>query len=297
MPQPEMTAHAVLRETDGSVLLAAAHGLFRLTASSGEPPDNRLSAGVDSGPARRPTLTELGRIGLLRGSPFEDRFAAATITVLGSGRLARQIVEDLVLAGVDGLVLWDNEPPDLTVYETFTRATGAQSLKSWLVGRHGYHWGRRAVVVNHWTKPEYRRTDVTIVATDYVEVDRAITDGLLRADQPHLFVRPYRRGVVLGPLVVPGRSPCMRCLDLARTARNRLWPTVLPRLSQVRQSTDLVWARWAASQIVVSVGAFLRDGSCDLLGATAEICAEEPSVAVRRWSVHTECGCDLIETS
>lgn len=311
MRQSDLTAHALFRDETGSVALAAAHGLFGLhgasaglafappAATSANEPLPELAAQLrldDANPAmREAALAELLEAGLVAPPSLEVRLAQARIKILGSGRLARHIVDDLVSTGLRDLVLWDNEPPDLSVYDNFTRTTGAQSLKSWLVARHGHEWTRWATVVNHWTKPEHLSSDVTIIATDYVETDRAITDGLLRADQVQLFVRPFRRGVIVGPLVIPGRTPCTRCYDLARSVRAPLWPAALSRLTRVRHTTDPVWARWAASQIVVAVGGFLAGHSVELMGATVEICAEEPNAGVRPWSLHPECGCDLID--
>lgn len=291
MQPSRLVAHALFRDESGALLLASAHGIFGLDGM-GAPSDLDTLTPPKAGAA----AAELREAGLLMAPALEARLAQASVKILGSGRLARHIVDDLVAAGVRDLVLWDNEPPDLDVYDNFTRTTGAQSLKSWLVSRHGHDWTRWATVVNHWSKPEHRSTDMTVVATDYVEPDRAITDGLLRADQAHVVVRPFRRGVIVGPLVVPGRTPCIRCYDLTRSVRAPLWPAALSRLTQVHQSVDPVWARWAASQVVVAAGGFLNGHGVDLLGATVEICAEAPSTGTRRWSVHPECGCDLIDS-
>ena len=302
----DVTAHALLREAGGTLQLAAAHGVFDLAdveqaigpVAAGrrvaELADITELVGASQDPGGDAVLTELRHAGIVLGPRPDSLFALARIKILGSGRLARHIVDGLVWAGVGELVFWDNEPPDLSVYGNYTRTTGAQSLKCWITARHGHDWSRRATVVNHWTKPENRPTDLTIVATDYVETDRAITSGLLRADQAHVFARPFRRGVVLGPLVIPGHTPCTRCYDLARTAQAPRWPAALSRLTQVRQTTDPLWARWAASQIVVSVAGFLAGQAVDLVGATVEICAEVPATGVRVWRVHPECGCDLI---
>ena len=305
----DLTAHALLREAGGTLQLAAAHGVFDLADveyaiggdAAGRQQADDLAAVTElalaaMGPSGDAVLTELRQAGIVMGPRPEALLALARIKILGSGRLARHIVDALVWAGVGELVFWDNEPPDLSVYDNYTRSTGAQSLKCWITNRHGEDWSRRATVVNHWTKPENHPTDLTIVATDYIETDRAITSGLVRADQAHVFARPFRRGVVLGPLVIPGHTPCTRCHDLTRTAQAPLWPAALSRLTQVRQTTDPLWARWAASHIVVSVAGFLAGQPVDLVGATVEICAEVPATGVRLWRVHPECGCDLIDT-
>lgn len=48
------------------------------------------------------------------------------------------------------------------------------------------------------------------------EVDRERLDALLRDGTPHLLVRVVDGGPVLGPMVVPGETACVRCIDAHR---------------------------------------------------------------------------------
>src|ERR1022692_4568614 len=48
---------------------------------------------------------------------------------------------------------------------------------------------------------------------------------------PHLAVSASEAIGVVGPLVLPGRSACLRCLDLARTDRDPAWPLILAQLA------------------------------------------------------------------
>ena len=48
------------------------------------------------------------------------------------------------------------------------------------------------------------------------EADRNRLDTLLRDGTPHLLVRVVDGGPVLGPLVVPGETACVRCIDAHR---------------------------------------------------------------------------------
>ncbi|WP_299035787.1 hypothetical protein [uncultured Pseudokineococcus sp.] len=54
---------------------------------------------------------------------------------------------------------------------------------------------------------------------------------LLRADADHLAVVLRERSAVVGPLVVPGRTACLRCLDLHRADRDPEWPRVAAQLA------------------------------------------------------------------
>ena len=48
---------------------------------------------------------------------------------------------------------------------------------------------------------------------------------------PHLAVRADEAIGVVGPLVTPGRSACLRCVDLTKAARDPAWPLILAQTS------------------------------------------------------------------
>ena len=51
-------------------------------------------------------------------------------------------------------------------------------------------------------------------------------DALMRGRVPHLAVRAQEAIGVVGPLVDPGRSACLRCVDLHKAARDEAWPKI-----------------------------------------------------------------------
>lgn len=69
-----------------------------------------------------------------------------------------------------------------------------------------------------------------VVLTDYLVHDPAIVTALTGARIPHLPVR-VRDGVgVIGPLVLPGLSSCLRCADIHRTMLDPDWPLLAAQL-------------------------------------------------------------------
>lgn len=70
---------------------------------------------------------------------------------------------------------------------------------------------------------------VTVVLAPF-EVDPRITARLMRADHPHLPVVLRPAGAEVGPIVVPGRGCCMRCLAAYRTDADPAWPLVAAQL-------------------------------------------------------------------
>ena len=94
----------------------------------------------------------------------------------------------------------------------------------------GARWSgpARVLPLDHWSKPETLAVDLTVVVAEGPEVDRVVTDHLLRLDQPHLLVRSLGDAAWVGPLVLPGRTPCLRCTDSPHSMPTRGGPRCWP---------------------------------------------------------------------
>lgn len=86
----------------------------------------------------------------------------------------------------------------------------------------------RRMLANRFPAGPERRA-VTVVLAPF-EVDPRITARLMRADHPHLPVVLRPAGAEVGPIVVPGRGCCMRCLAAYRTDADPAWPLVAAQL-------------------------------------------------------------------
>jgi bacteriocin biosynthesis cyclodehydratase domain-containing protein len=124
-----------------------------------------------------------------------------------------------------------------------------------------------------------------------VEVDRLIAADLLRADQPHLVVRSAGEAVIVGPLVLPGRTACMSCTDLARRDADPAWPALLDQLTRLRLPATDVLTTWAACLATTQALAFLRGGTPEASGATIELSEHDLVTRWRTWAAHPGCGC------
>jgi hypothetical protein len=151
--------------------------------------------------------------------------------------------------------------------------------------------GSTISTVSHWSKPEAAPLDLTIVACDNPELDRVITDHLLRIDQPHLVVRCWGNGVSVGPLVLAGQTSCLRCADLARSDADPQWPVVLTQLSRLRLESPPALLAWAASVAAAQALAFLHGELPESAGATLELDWPDFVTRLRHWPVHASCGC------
>jgi bacteriocin biosynthesis cyclodehydratase domain-containing protein len=109
----------------------------------------------------------------------------------------------------------------------------------------------------------------------------------------HLAVAVRDGTVVVGPLVRPGRTPCLNCLDLHRVDRDPAWSVIAAQLHEgpdsaepLTATTALTAAAYAAAEVLTHIDG----GHPTTLGATVEIAG--PDQATRRsWVQHPRCGC------
>lgn len=81
---------------------------------------------------------------------------------------------------------------------------------------------------------------------------------LMSEDTPHLVVARDDDGLLLGPLVVPGVTPCLRCDDLRHLADDETWIATATQLHDLEAPHPPVELEWvAAVTIANSVQAFL----------------------------------------
>jgi bacteriocin biosynthesis cyclodehydratase domain-containing protein len=142
-------------------------------------------------------------------------------------------------------------------------------------------------------------TDLAVLS-DLLVADPRVVRELHSARVPHLPVR-VRDGVgLVGPLVIPGVTSCLRCADLHRTDRDEAWPAVATQLVGMVGSADratvLATAALALNQVdrvIRAVGA--TDGMSPepppTLDTTLEFDVNTGSLVARRWSQHPRCGC------
>jgi hypothetical protein len=234
-------------------------------------------------------LAALLAAGLLhdRDQPVDAARPPPRIRLVGAGAVGRQLAALLVDSGVGALYVFDDQPSDPGPLASQSLGSRGQALCAQLVNR-----GPAAVVsVSHWSKPEAPAVDLTVVAADAPEVDRLVTDHLLRTDQPHLIIRGHGLGVCVGPLVQPGRTSCLRCADLARRDADPQWPTVLNQLTRIGQTAPPALVSWAAAVAAVQSLAFLGGATPETTGATLEMGTMDYAMRWRSWPAHPECGC------
>jgi bacteriocin biosynthesis cyclodehydratase domain-containing protein len=121
--------------------------------------------------------------------------------------------------------------------------------------------------------------------------ERLVADGL-----PHLVASGQEAIGIVGPLVVPGRTACLRCLDLTRAELDPAWPLILAQLAGQQAEPPACGAVLTASVAALAAAQALlfvdRPGRAGpAWNGTLEL--EMPGWQWRRrtWLPHPDCTC------
>jgi hypothetical protein len=119
--------------------------------------------------------------------------------------------------------------------------------------------------------------------------------GLVRDRVPHLAVSAAEAIGVVGPLVLPGRSACLRCLDHTRAEHDPAWPLILAQLSDIQPepaACDAVLTAAVAAQAAGQALAFLdRTPQPASVNGSLELVLPGWQWRRRTWPPHRGCTC------
>jgi bacteriocin biosynthesis cyclodehydratase domain-containing protein len=129
----------------------------------------------------------------------------------------------------------------------------------------------------------------------------AETAELSRVRLPHLAVYADEAIGVVGPLVQPGFTACLRCIDLAKAERDPAWPLVLAQLagrSVEPAACDAVLATTVAAQAAAQAVAFADQSPLAHATANGTLELVCPTWQWRRrsWVPHPACSCGSSDT-
>ena len=121
---------------------------------------------------------------------------------------------------------------------------------------------------------------------------RAVIDPWLADGTPHLVLSGtgHPGGLRVGPLVEPGLTACLRCVDATEAADDPRRPLLVEQLATrppapIAPLTITLALAWAARDIAT----FLAGGAPSTWSASVDVHASAPQV--RTWERHPECGC------
>ncbi len=237
---------------------------------------------VLSQPQRTRLAAELATVSLARrdgdgGARTLARRLAAQVRIHGGGRVGANIASLLTTSGISCVMYADPADEVATSPGTSSPATTSPGT-----ARPGT------------TSPRPARPDLAILTGHHPPELRA---DLMQDQIPHLVASASEAIGIVGPLVVPGRTACLRCLDLARTDRDPAWPLILAQLAGRQldpRACDAPLAAAVAAQAATQALAFI-DRPADaaaVLNGTLELVLPSWQWRRRTWPPHRDCNCD-----
>ncbi|MGO9220101.1 MAG: hypothetical protein ACLP5E_20410 [Streptosporangiaceae bacterium] len=143
------------------------------------------------------------------------------------------------------------------------------------------------------TAPEARRPDLAVLADGYPpELPRTLVSG----NVAHLTAAASEAIGTVGPLVIPGQTACLSCVDMARTDRDPAWPLILAQASGQAPHPAACAAALAAAvaaQATAQVLAFLDRAAFAraAINGTLELVLPDWQWRRHSWTPHPQCRC------
>lgn len=255
----------------------------------------------------RPTERERLRPDLLAASISSGRLDGGTdtltrrrrahIAVHGAGRVGASIASLLAAAGIGQVTVLDPypvEPADLAPaghdadHLGMSRAAAAMQRIRQIAPRSRRSRDDWLDIARGSARP-----DLVVLAPDDA-VDRSLGAQLVRDGVAHLVAGVHEIRGVVGPLVIPGVTSCLRCLDLHRGSRDPDWPTMMQAMRTSNLPTravDVVLASTVAGIAALHVLAFLDERLPPSVDGTIELLLPFGVARRRTRAAHPGCGC------
>ncbi len=142
--------------------------------------------------------------------------------------------------------------------------------------------------------PPHRLPDLVVIGSTR-PVESGLRAALHSAGLPHLVVGVRETTAVVGPLVLPGSTGCLRCADLHRADRDPSWPMVAAQLTgRDRRGTepcDVALAAMAAATGALQCLALIDGGEPVTRGGALELALPDWRLRRRSWPPHRRCDC------
>ena len=204
------------------------------------------------------------------------RRRAATVRIEGDRRIGRAVARILLSSGV-GQVQFVRALPPAPALPPAQAARPARAASAGLTARPA-----------HASQP-----DLVILVGHQAGEPAA---QLARDRVPHLAVMAGEAIGIVGPLVVPGKTACLRCLDYVRAGNDPAWPLILAQLGRRRPeppACDAVLAAMVAAQAAAQAMTAIEQAPIASAAAngTLELVLPDWRWRRRTWPPHPACPC------
>jgi bacteriocin biosynthesis cyclodehydratase domain-containing protein len=259
------------------------------------------AAGVLVRPRQRLQATKVPRLAAdlaaLRvryGEQADDTLAArraATVAVMGAGRLAPVVAALLGAAGIGQVAVAGNG--DVRMHQAAPGGVQPDDEGRRFAQAAGDAVSRAAPDCDVTPRPLHLRPDLVVLAVDG-PVDPELRDALHGFGVAHLVAQAGADLGVVGPLTLPGVASCLRCADLQRLDRDTAWAALAVQLAiapKYGPPSDVVLNSLVASVAALQALGFLDGADPPTIEGTLEIHLPDWQVRRRTWPPHPDCDC------
>ncbi len=279
--------HCSLDEFYNFAEMLAAEGLLDLLQEANEPESQDLSTKVAT---RRREIERslLAHRGGVRDGGVEEFKGRENVTILISGenRIGRHLLASLRASGFTNtrLVSRAGLPPRIIgddICGVLVRAGDIGKLR----GEFTEELIRNAQISRGvLAAKNFPDLIISTIPVEWDYVQRWMSEG-----SPHLHINQIiGREIEIGPLVLPGVTPCLRCISL--TKRDNLSGVTS---ESTRNEAPTAAVSYMAGLITLAVGAYFGSEQSALIATSHWYDLLDPmrGAEVRHWNFHPECGC------
>lgn len=253
------------------------------------------AAGLDLGERER-LAPDHAALALLRGEAAAEvtrRRLATRVRVVGAGRVGAPLAAMLCAAGIGAVDVLDGgaaRPSDASVGGLVPDDTGRRRDEAAAARARACCVDEDRAAAGSRGRPDL--VVLAPVAAASLEEDlSAVPPGV-----PHLLAEVREAVGVVGPLVVPGSTACLHCLDLTRTDLDPGWPAIAAQLASPHSGVapaDGTLAVAVASQACLQLLSAVDGGGVPATAdGTLELAPPDWRWRRRSWRPHPDCHCD-----
>lgn len=222
-----------------------------------------------------------------RGELTLSERSRRSVGVCGLGPLGLGIARVLLAAGIGTVVLDDAQP--------VTRLdVGSSAYLPHHVGMPRHEAAREVLGLPPQSASDHiPRPDVIVIVETWAH-DLRRSARLGAEDVPHLAVLVREADIAVGPFVLSGQTPCLRCLELDRRDEDPAWADIsrgLRALPPGRTGEETILAASGAALAAGQVIAAIDGNRPRTAGAVVTIRLPDAIPRVRETAPHPGCGC------
>ncbi len=288
--QRAVLAEAAVAGHDPAALTAVLDGLRAAGLLVDLDPADLLAAAAGPAAAAR-TRTELPTATGRASRSYWRTRRAATVVVEGATRVGVPLAAVLAASGVGRVSVRDDGPA--TAADAVVGGLGVDDEGRPRALAAADAVRRASPLTDLRPLPPGAPVDLVVLTRPWAASDPLAAD-LQRRGVTHLVATVRGETGVVGPLVVPGATGCLRCADLHRRDADPRWPAMAAQLTAGETPSGGATVTCLATVVTatVQVLALLDGAGAPLtLGTTLELRPPDLLPRTRRWPTHPDCGC------